>query len=94
MYLTEEEFIDIRAEEKAEELVEERAEKLVEERAEKLVEERAKKLAEERAEKLADERAEEKEREIVCNIARSGMIPEKIVEMTGIPEATVKRYLE
>lgn len=86
LYLTEEEFIDIRAEEKAEELVEERAEKLVEERAKKLVEERA--------EKLAEERAEEKEREIVCNIARSGMIPAKIVEMTGIPEATVKRYLE
>ena len=78
LYLTEEEFIDIRAEEKAEELVEERAEKLVEERAKK----------------LAEERAEEKEREIVCNIARSGMIPAKIVEMTGIPEATVKRYLE
>lgn len=103
--ITEEEFLEIRAEEMAEDLVKD--EEWLDRHAKKIVEARAKEMAEERTEELerraeelernAKERAEEiaKEREqvLIRNIARSGVLPLQISQMTGLSEEQVRNYL-
>lgn len=99
--ITEEEFLEIRAEEMAEEIVEERYAKMVEEIAEKKLEEKLKARteemmevrAEERAAKMAEAKVEERERSLIRNIARSGVQPLQISQMTGLSEAQVQKYL-
>lgn len=97
--LTQEEFMEIRLAEMAEDLEAEmkEANKQALEEAKKLVEERANLLAEERVNLLAEEKAamlaKEREENLIRTIASSGMDPEEIASLTGISKETITLYL-